>query len=220
VGINMGENDEIENYYAKRALEYENIYSKPERQKYIKEAKEILKKYLDNKSVLEIACGTGFWTEIISEVSKSILAVDYNNEVMEIAREKRYNCNIEFIQDDAYKLSKVKGNCEALFAGFWFSHIPKQRIRNFFENIHKKLIKNALVIIMDNFYIEGNSTPVSRYDTDGNSYQIRKLNDNNQYEIVKNFYNKNELKNYFTDYGKEIEIDDLNYYWIIKYIKK
>jgi demethylmenaquinone methyltransferase/2-methoxy-6-polyprenyl-1,4-benzoquinol methylase len=215
----MVENERMENYYAKRAAEYENIYLKPERQKYIKDSKELLKNYFCGKNVLEIACGTGFWTETISEVSNSILAVDYNKEVIEIAKKKRYNCHIDFIQDDAYKLTKVKENYEALFAGFWFSHIPKHKRRCFFENIYRRLTENALVIIMDNFYIEGKSTPISRFDAEGNSYQVRKLSDNSQYEILKNFYSKDELQNYFKDYGKEIILNDLKYYWIVKYEK-
>jgi demethylmenaquinone methyltransferase/2-methoxy-6-polyprenyl-1,4-benzoquinol methylase len=73
---------------------------------------------------------------------------------------------------------------------------------------------------MDNLYVEGNNTPISRFDTEGNSYQIRKLKDNSQYEILKNFYNENELRNYFKDYGSKIVINDLKYYWILKYIKK
>jgi demethylmenaquinone methyltransferase/2-methoxy-6-polyprenyl-1,4-benzoquinol methylase len=216
----MTKNNELENYYAKRALEYETIYLKPERQEYIKESKILLKNYFNNRNVLEIACGTGFWTEIISEVSKDILAIDLNNEVLEIAKNKKYNCKVEFIQDDSYKLDKIKESRDSLFAGFWFSHIPKSKIKSFLDVIHKKLDKNALIVFMDNLYVEGNNTPISRFDTEGNSYQTRKLKDNSQYEILKNFYNENELRNYFKNYGSKIAINDLKYYWILKYIKK
>ncbi len=210
----------MENYYAKRALEYENIYLKPERQEYIKESKILLKKYFNNKNVLEVACGTGFWTETISEVSKNILATDLNNEVLTIARDKKYNCKIDFIRDDSYKLEKINEKYDSLFAGFWFSHIPKSRIEQFIEVVHKKLNKNALAVFMDNLYVEGNYTPISRVDSEGNSYQIRKLKDNTQYEVLKNFYDEIDLKNTFNNYGSEIEIINLKYYWILKYVKK
>jgi hypothetical protein len=48
---------------------------------------------------------------------------------------------------------------------------------------------------------------------------MRKLNDNSQYEILKNFYSVSELKNFIKDYGKEIIVNDLKYYWILKYKK-
>jgi demethylmenaquinone methyltransferase/2-methoxy-6-polyprenyl-1,4-benzoquinol methylase len=211
---------EMEKYYAKRAMEYENIYLRPERQINIEESKVLLKKYFDKKNVLEIACGTGFWTETISKVSKSIIAVDLNNEVLEIAKNKKYNCRIDFIQDDSYKLNKIKDKYDSFFAGFWFSHIPKSKINGFLDVIHSKLNKNALIIFMDNLYIEGNNTPISRFDTEGNSYQMRKLSDNSQYEVLKNFYNEIELKKCFNNYGDEIVVNCLDYYWILKYLKK
>jgi len=215
----MLENSGMESYYAKRAQEYETIYLKPERQEYIKESKIILKKYFEGKTVLEIACGTGFWTETISEVSKSILAIDINNEMLEIAKNKKYNCKIDFIQDDSYKLEKVNGNYDSLFSGFWFSHIPKSKIKIFFDIIHNKLNENAIIVFMDNMYVDGSSIPVTRFDTDGNSYQIRKLKDNSQYEILKNFYSVNELKDLIQDYDNKVVIKDLKYYWILKYNK-
>jgi len=215
----MLENSGMESYYAKRAQEYETIYLKPERQEYIKESKIILKKYFEGKTVLEIACGTGFWTETISEVSKSILAIDINNEMLEIAKNKKYNCKIDFIQDDSYKLEKVNGNYDSLFSGFWFSHIPKSKIKIFFDIIHNKLNENAIIVFMDNMYVDGSSIPITRFDTDRNSYQIRKLKDNSQYEILKNFYSVNELKDLVQDYDNKVVIKDLKYYWILKYNK-
>ena len=108
----------MEKYYAKRVQEYENIYLKPERKNCIEESRKILKKYFENRNVLEIACGTGYWTETISETSLKIVAVDINNEVLEAAKTKKYGCNVEFIQDDVYKLDKIKGQYDSLFAGF------------------------------------------------------------------------------------------------------
>ena len=211
--------NEMERYYAKRASEYENIYLRPERQDCIKESGNLLRKYFNNMNVLEIACGTGYWTEVISEVSTKIIATDLNNEVLDIAKTKKYNCKIDFIQDDSYKLGKITEKMDSLFAGFWFSHVPKSRINDFIDIINKKLNKNAIIVFMDNLYIEGNSTPISRYDIEGNSYQNRKLEDNSQHEVLKNFYNEKSLKDCFKNYGKEIEINILEYYWIIKYRK-
>jgi demethylmenaquinone methyltransferase/2-methoxy-6-polyprenyl-1,4-benzoquinol methylase len=212
--------NEMEEYYAKRASEYENIYLKPERQEFIKDSKNILRQYFLNKNVLEIACGTGFWTEAISEKSTKITAVDINNEVLEIAKNKKFDCKIDFIQDDSYKLNKITEKYNSLFAGFWLSHVPKTKMKDFIENIHKKLSDNAMVVFIDNIYVEGISTKISRFDTDGNSFQIRKLKDNSEHEVLKNFYDEKSLRDYFENYCKEIEYHDLKYFWILKYHKK
>ena len=209
----------MEKYYAKRASEYEEIYLKPERQECIKESEILLKKYFYQKNILEIACGTGFWTEKISEVSSKITAVDFNEEVLEIAKNKKYGCEVDFVQDDAYKPDKITQKYDSLFAGFWFSHIPKSRIKDFFETVHGKLDSKSLVVFMDNLFVEGSSTPISRFDKEGNSYQIRKLKDNSRHEGMKNFYTESSLRECFKNYGDEIDFHDLKYYWIIKYNK-
>jgi ubiquinone/menaquinone biosynthesis C-methylase UbiE len=53
-------------YYRDRANEYEQIYSKPERQNDLKRIGSILHEEFFGKTVLEIACGTGYWTELFS----------------------------------------------------------------------------------------------------------------------------------------------------------
>ncbi len=85
-------------YYKKRANEYEIIYCKPERKIYIEEFKSYLSNYFMNRNVLELACGTGFWTECISLTAKSIKATDINDSVLEIAKTKNYrsDCKIDF----------------------------------------------------------------------------------------------------------------------------
>lgn len=77
-------------YYAKRAAEYEAIYAKPERQADLEAVATFLKEIFNGKDVLEIACGTGFWTEKIARTARSVWATDINESVLEIARNKNY----------------------------------------------------------------------------------------------------------------------------------
>jgi ubiquinone/menaquinone biosynthesis C-methylase UbiE len=65
-----------------------------------------LQNLFKGKDVLEIACGTGYWTNIISGSARSITASDLNDEVLEMARSKNYKCDVQFIKDDAYTLKK------------------------------------------------------------------------------------------------------------------
>src|ERR1051326_861454 len=84
-------------YYARRAGEYEKIFAKPERQPDLVALRALLPGLFAGRDVLEIACGTGYWTPIISESARSILATDINEEVLDIARHKAYpNRNVTF----------------------------------------------------------------------------------------------------------------------------
>jgi len=76
-------------YYAKRADEYERIYEKPERQNDLAILKKLFEKTLAGHDVFEIACGTGYWTQIVAQTAKSITATDFNEEVLQIARAKK-----------------------------------------------------------------------------------------------------------------------------------
>jgi len=58
--------------------------------------------------VLEVACGTGYWTQSVARGADATLATDLNTEVMEIARLKHYGkCDIQFLQSDTFLLEGV-----------------------------------------------------------------------------------------------------------------
>ncbi len=208
----------VEKYYADRAYEYNKTYLRPERQKDIKKLHKLLKRLLSDHRVLEIACGTGYWTRTIASVSKFITAVDINEEVLQIARNRGISSDhVFFIQDDVYSLKKIKNNFSAGFAGFWWSHILKSELKRFLALFHSKLQSDALLIFMDNRRVEGISTPISRIDIDGNTYQVRKLEDGREYEILKNFPTKKEILETLGNKIKNLKIKFLEYFWIISY---
>ena len=205
-------------YYAQRAKEYEKVYLKPERQQNLRELKELLKTVFSGHHVLEVACGTGYWTQTISETAASVLATDCNEEVIEIAKTKGYHaCQVSFAIADAYALTPIEGYFTACFCGFWFSHIPKTRRDVFIRGLHAKLPENALVVMIDNRYVEGSSTSLSGTDGEGNSYQIRHLEDGTAHKILKNFPTETELKKAFKRYSRNFEVLTLDYFWIAKY---
>src|ERR1700678_291118 len=73
-------------YYRARAGEYDAVYAKPERQTDIAVLKSLLPDLVAGMCVLEVAAGTGFWTEALSVSAKRILATDINPETLALAR--------------------------------------------------------------------------------------------------------------------------------------
>ena len=209
---------DVEKYYADRAYEYNKTYLRPERQKDIKKLHKLLKSLLSGHRVLEIACGTGYWTKTIASVSEFITAVDINEEVLQIAKTRRIASDkVIFVQDDVFLLNKIQNSFSAGFAGFWWSHILKSELKRFLALFHSKLQSDALLIFMDNQRDEGSSTPISRIDIDGNTYQIRRLEDGREYEILKNFPTKKEILETLGNKIKNLKIIFLEYFWIISY---
>jgi len=73
------------------------------------------------------------------------------------------------------------------------------------------------MVVMDNRFVPGSNTPICRTDDEGNTYQLRKLENGNEYEVLKNFPDEKEAKKILTDSAVEICWTELQYYWLLTY---
>ena len=205
-------------YYAERAHEYEKIYSIPERQQDLSQLKVRLRDLLAGQSVLEVACGTGYWTQVIAQAAKSIVATDINEQVLCIARSKQLpDDRVHFMKDDSFKLESIQRRFTAGFASFWWSHIRKSQLRNFLDVFHSKLLPDALVVFTDNIYVEGKYYPITKMDGEGNTYQERRLENGQTYEILKNFPDESEFKQLLEKKVRNLRCERLTFYWCLSY---
>ncbi len=208
-------------YYADRPGEYERIYAKPERQEDLRWLRAFVGRTFAGADVLELACGTGYWSEILSHVAKSVTATDINEEVLAIARGKPLgSAKISFLNADAYELPNFPQKFSAGLAVFWWSHVPKAKLGDFLRGFHRVLKPGARVVFIDNRYVEGSSTAISRTDEHGNTYQMRKLDDGSTHEVLKNFPSESELRTIVDGLASGLQVEFLPYYWIISYAIK
>ena len=208
----------IERYYARRAAEYERIYDKPERQQDLARLRALVPSRFAGRSVLEIACGTGYWTATIAPAARRVVGIDINPETLEIARAKRYPPNrVTFEAIDVHAaLARYRG-FDAAFAGFWWSHIPRAERRAFVQSLCAALAPRAIVLVLDNTYVEGSSTPISEIDADGNSYQKRRLGDGSEHRVLKNFPTEGDLRDELAGVASRVEYTALEYYWLLEF---
>jgi SAM-dependent methyltransferase len=212
------ERDNIARYYERRAEEYERVYGKPERQADLAQLKAVLSKAFAGERVLEIACGTGYWTQFISKSADAIFATDCNAAVIDLAHRKDYgSCSVAFALADAYSLDEVPYGCTAGFHGFWWSHVPLAKIDTFLSAYHARLPEGARIVMIDNAYVEGSSTPISRTDQEGNTCQIRKLQDGSQHEVLKNFPTEASLRRCLSEHATDVTVTSMQYYWLVEY---
>jgi ubiquinone/menaquinone biosynthesis C-methylase UbiE len=209
----------LETYYAKRAREYELVYEKPERQHELAWLRERIPKLFKGRTVLEVACGTGYWTQYLAPAAHRVYACDINEPVLEIAREKAIP-RATFFKADAISLEGVPSGCNAAFAGFWWSHVKKSGLREFVANLARKVEPGAVVAILDNAWAPGSSTPISRRDAEGNTYQVRTLASGEQMEVLKNFPTPAELTEAIGPVAAEAHLESLAYYWLLVFTLK
>jgi demethylmenaquinone methyltransferase/2-methoxy-6-polyprenyl-1,4-benzoquinol methylase len=211
----------LERYYSKRAAEYEQIYDKPERQRELEWLRRRIPELLAGRTVLEVACGTGYWTQFIARKARMVHACDINESVLEIAADKPIpRDRVHFFKADAVSLDGVPAGCDAAFAGFWWSHVKKSGIEQFVANLAQRLQPGARVLILDNQFAEGSSTPISRRDPEGNSYQMRHLASGEQFEVLKNFPSSSELAEAVRPIAREAHLESLTYYWLLVFTLK
>ena len=211
---------ELETYYAKRAKEHDKVYLKPERQEDLRLLKKELPKIVAGKKVLDIGCGTGDWTYYLSQLATSITGVDVNQPVLAEASTREYGCPVSFQQESYYELTALDDTYEVVFGGFVYSHVSKEKEEAFFHNILERLVPGGQLILLDNRYVEGSSTPISRTDAAENTYQTRKLESGEHFEILKNFPTEESFQS-LSRLGLRLDsFQQLPYYWKAQLLKR
>ena len=184
----------VTEYYAARAPVYDETagYMEPEAEELRVPIKARYREMFAGHIVLEIACGTGYWTPTIAEAAKSVLGIDVNPQVISQARERcKGRPNVKFQVTDAYTLEGVPTGFSAAFAKWWWSHVPVERLSTFLAALHSKLVPGASVLFVDQLPYEGHAR---RQDASGNTIEQRNLPDGRLFEIVKNFPSEEDIQ--------------------------
>lgn len=206
-------------YYAERAAYYERVYHKPERQADLRAMEAMLPGLFKGRRVLEVACGTGWWTPHGARDCASWLATDLNPETMAIARAKQLPTGkVNFQVADAYTLEELgELTFNAAFAGCWWSHVHLQRLESWLTTLHNHLEGGARVAMLDNLFVQTSNLPISRKDSQGNTYQIRTLDNGSQYEVVKNFPTADQAIAALGERATDARWHAFDHYWLLTY---
>ena len=87
----------------------------------------------------------------------------------------------------------------------------------FLEGLRAKLAAGARVAFLDNRYVAGSSTPISRRDAEGNGYQQRQLADGTSHEVLKNFPTAGQMEKRLGRHGSDVRFTNYQYYWVATY---
>lgn len=205
-------------YYARRAPEMELAYHRPQRAPDLARLLRLLPPLVAGRDLLEIACGTGYWTRVMARAARSIVAIDINEEMLALARGKRFPAGrVEFLRHDAWHLATLGRRCNAAAALFWWSHLPHRRIRRFLTNLHAFLPPGSPVVFVDNLPADVGRTPAVGTDADGNSYQRRELRGGDVFEIIKNYPTEAELRAALDGLATAVHYRPLECLWLLSY---
>jgi demethylmenaquinone methyltransferase/2-methoxy-6-polyprenyl-1,4-benzoquinol methylase len=179
-------------YYAARAPICDEVYLRPERQADLDELRRRIPAWFAGRSVLEVACGTGYWTQFIAPVTARMTATDAVAEPLAYARRRPAVERVTFALADAFALPAILGSFNAAFAGLWLSHVPRERVRGFLAGLHARLEPGARVVLIDSTEARCDRLPIVERDAHGNPCRSRTLPDGTVHRALKNFLSEAE----------------------------
>jgi len=211
---------EMISYYAQRAAEYERVYQSPRWQDDLAWIRARVSDFFAGRRVIELACGTGYWTCFAAERARSVHATDVNDDTLALARAKTYAAPVSFERRDAYAPAERSERFDAGLAALWLSHVDVARMDDFLLAFHSHLEPAAPVLMFDERGGEQRPTPAtSRLDEAGNRYEMRRLADGGRFEIVKNLLDRDRLERLVGPRAAGLSYRELHYFWVLEYAR-
>jgi ubiquinone/menaquinone biosynthesis C-methylase UbiE len=169
--------------------------------------------------LLELAPGTGIWTERLLGTASSVTAVDASNEMIAINRARVNSARVEYVLADLFSWQPTR-LYDGIFFGFWLSHVPLERLDSFLDMLAAALRPGGEI-----FFVDGRREPTStaaNHQLPGKGEQLmtRKLNDGRAFEIVKNFHDPAALAGRFALHGLNVTVKETATYFLFGYGEK
>jgi SAM-dependent methyltransferase len=198
-------------YYRARAPEYDATFPSGDRFAAPAEAtRTALRAFNPRGRVLEIAAGTGQWTGLLSELSDELVATDASPEMLELNREKHAGRAVRYEVADAFALPATH-DFDAVFFGFFLSHVPPSRFADFWEAVDGALAPGGRVFFVD----EGRHFEWREDWVDEAEGVVRRpLTDGTVYRAVKVLWRPEDLERRLEELGwiASVQAED-PFYW-------
>lgn len=217
-------------YYRARADEYDEWFLRRGRydrgselnRKWFDEVEEVrrqLRIFNPVGRVLELACGTGLWTEQLLAHAAHITAVDAAAEVLAINQARTRSSAVEYVQANLFDWRPTR-QVDVVFFGFWLTHVPPERFDAFWGLVDAALAPGGRVFFVDSRYEPASTALDHRLEGEQATIVKRRLNDGREFQIVKVFYKVDELAERLGALGWDMRIEETAGYFIYAHGQK
>lgn len=159
--------------------------------------------------VLELAGGTGLWTERLVERADTLTVVDASPEVLAINRDRIPRrgalARVRYVQADLFAWRPTERYDLVSFT-FWLSHVPPERFDAFWETVAAALAPGGRVFFADSRRDPTSTAADHRLGAPGETTTLRRLNDGSEFTIVKVFYEPAALAERLARLGWRAEV--------------
>jgi SAM-dependent methyltransferase len=210
------QHDPVARYYASSTQAADAALSRAERASDLAKVRERIAQLVRGQTVLELACGTGYWTEVIAATAEKVLATDILDDMIARARTRRLpEGKVAFRRVDGLDLPDDLGTFSCVFIGFWWSHLKRDEQEALLAQLRARRGHDVTLILLDDAYVEGSSPTIARTDAQGNTYEIVATPDGERFELPKNYPADSALRKRLGGEVREIRIERLTYYWLL-----
>jgi SAM-dependent methyltransferase len=212
-------------YYRSRAAEYDQWWLRRGRYdrgeannaNWFAEADEVknaLQAFQPAGKILELAAGTGIWTEQLLPFADELTVVDGSPEMLAINAARVGSSRVSRIEADLFAWRSAS-RFDTVFFGFWLSHLPPERFADFWRMVRDALAPGGRVFFVDSRR-EPTSTARDHQLPERTEAQLvsRKLNDGREFQVYKIFNDPGDLEEELRQLGWWSEVRVTTHYFL------
>jgi demethylmenaquinone methyltransferase/2-methoxy-6-polyprenyl-1,4-benzoquinol methylase len=154
--------------------------------------------------VLELACGSGWWTKRLALTARTVTAVDASPEMLAINRERVPGTQVRRLVADMFSWIPDRQYDMAFFS-FWLSHVPNDRFEAFWDLVARSLKPTGRVFFVDESQPDRNDGSEQLLE-DERGAAIRELDDGRRFRMVKVYHEPLELEERLRALGWAVSI--------------
>jgi demethylmenaquinone methyltransferase/2-methoxy-6-polyprenyl-1,4-benzoquinol methylase len=211
-------------YYRARSGEYDDWFYRRARydhgddlnRQWFDEAEVVRKSLHDLDYVgqaLELACGTGIWTQELAALAGHVTALDASLEMIAINQAKLVAANVAYQQADLFTWQPDR-QYDLVFFSFWLSHVPPERLTPFLATVSRAVRPGGRVFLIDSRHEPNSSAKDHPLREDEHIHRTRTLSDGSAYTIVKVFYEPDDLRAALKAAGFAADVRITDHYFI------
>ncbi len=211
-------------YYRARAPEYDEWWqrrgrydrgedSRVEWERQVAVIDDALASFGATGDVLELAGGTGWWTQRLADTAGSLTVVDASAETLEHNRARVGRGDVDYVVADLFDW-RPERRYDVVFFSFWLSHVPRPRFSAFWSLVADCLAPGGRAFLVDNR--ESTSPASAGGDPNVEEYlpdlHRRRLTDGSEWRVVKVMYEPDELTALLGAEGWRARIDSTQWF--------
>lgn len=216
--------EEMVAYYRARAPEYDEWWQRQGRYdrgpaanaRWFAEIEEVLADFDAcgfSGDLLELAPGTGNWTQQLLRTARTVTAVDASPEMVAINRARVQSDRVTYILADLFTWQPER-QYDGICFGFWLSHVPLERMASFWQTVALALRPGGKLFFLDNQREVTTTSVDQQLPATDSQLMTRKLNDGRTFQIVKNYFEPAHLTAQCQAAGLDVTVKTTTTYFL------